>query len=62
MSKQITKLKLLRESKFLSMKDLAEKADVTAQTISNAEAGKRISLGSIRRIALALKVAPEKLL
>jgi len=62
MSKQITKLKTLRESKFLTMTELANLAGVTAQTISTAEMGNRISLGSIKKIAGALRVAPEKLL
>jgi transcriptional regulator with XRE-family HTH domain len=62
MSKPVTKLKELRESKFMSMTEVAEKAKLSVQTISFAEMGNKISLGSIRKIAGALKVAPEKLL
>ena len=62
MSKKITRLKELRESKFLTMSELAGKAGVSAQTVSAAEMGNKISLGSIRKIAGALKVAPERLL
>ena len=62
MSKPVTKLKEIRENKFMSMTELAKKANLTVQTISWAELGNKISLGSIRKIAGALKVAPEKLL
>ena len=62
MSKPVTKLKEIRESKFMSMTEVAEKAKLSVQTISFAEMGNKISLGSIRKIAGALKVAPERLL
>lgn len=62
MSKPVTKLKQIRESKFMSMTEVAEKAKLSVQTISFAELGNKISLGSIRKIAAALKVAPERLL
>ena len=62
MSRPVTKLKKIREGQFLSMNDLAKLAGVSVQTVSIAEKGHKLSLGSIRKIALALKINPEKLI
>ena len=62
MSKKITKLKEIRESKFMTMTEVADKAGLSIQTVSFAEMGNKISLGSIKKIAKALRVAPEGLL
>lgn len=62
MSKPITKLKHYRELKFLSQVELSEISEVCQATISNAEAGGKISLGSIKKLAAALGVKPEKLI
>ncbi len=58
MSKPITKLKDFREKRFLSQTELAVMAGVTQGTISKAENGEKVSLGSIKKIAKALKVKP----
>jgi transcriptional regulator with XRE-family HTH domain len=62
MSKPITKLKDTRESKFLNIAELAAKAGVSIGVVSRAENGDHISLGSIKKLAKALGVAPDKLL
>jgi transcriptional regulator with XRE-family HTH domain len=61
MSLPIPGLKPIREQKLLTQSELASKANVTQSVISNAEAGQRISLGSIKNIAKALGVNADKL-
>jgi DNA-binding XRE family transcriptional regulator len=51
-------LKQHRRENALSIRDLAAKAGVSHQTIVSGEAGKRLRLVSIRRIAEALGVKP----
>ena len=62
MSRPIKKLKKYREKKFMSQKELAELSKVAQPTISTAETGGKISLGSIKKLASALDVRPEQLL
>ena len=61
MSLPIIKLKQYREAKFLSQPELAFLSGVSQATISSAENGKRITLGSIKKLAKALRVKPEML-
>jgi DNA-binding XRE family transcriptional regulator len=51
-------LKQHRRERALSIRDLAEKAGVSHQTIVSGEAGKPLRLISMRRIAEALGVRP----
>jgi hypothetical protein len=60
--KSITKLKDVRESRFMNIMELAEQANVSIGVISRSEHGERISFGSIKKLAKALGVAPDKLL
>ena len=62
MSLPITRLRLYREKHFLNLVELGAKADVSIGTISNAENGKKISLGCIKKLAKALRVKPSDLL
>lgn len=55
-------LRVLRESKALSRKDLAELASVHECTIYRAENGEtRLRPSTVRKLALALKIDPEKI-
>jgi len=60
-TKILHKLKSLREKRLWNMQTLADRADVALATVSNAEAGRPISFGTIKKLADALGVAPEKL-
>jgi transcriptional regulator with XRE-family HTH domain len=62
MSMPITKLKEIREKQFLNMAELGALSKVSTATISRAESGMRIHLGSIKRLAKALGCKPEQLL
>lgn len=62
MSKPVTKLKKIRESRFLNQAELADLAGVSRPTVITAERGGKISLGSIKALAAALCIKPEKLL
>lgn len=62
MSKPITKLKYYRELKFLSQVEMSKLSEVCQATISKAEAGGKISLSSIKKLAKALKIKPEMLI
>ena len=56
------RLKEIRKSKGLSQKDLAEKLNVTQQTISHFESGDKIpKIETMRRIAAALKIPASEL-
>jgi transcriptional regulator with XRE-family HTH domain len=62
MALPITKLKHYREKKFMTQEELAKDSNVAIGVISKAENGGIISLGSIKRLADALKITPEKLI
>ena len=56
------RLKELREGRFLSQRDLAEKAGVNAVTIARLEGGKQEpTFRTIRKLAAALGVEPGEL-
>jgi len=56
-------IRILRQAKGLSMKDLAEEADVSTPFLSLVERGARQpSLSVLRRIAEGLRVPPELLI
>ncbi len=59
------RLKAVRESKYLSQRELAEKAGVTPVTVSRLEKGDGVgsnaSLPMVRRLAEALGVEPGEL-
>lgn len=54
----MNKLKVLREKRKLTQEELAKKANVSRVTISNLENGtyENINLGTLRKLAIALKV------
>lgn len=55
-------IRLLRKTRFLSQRDLAEKACVNMATICRIENGRHEPQpGTVRRIAQALGVRPEEL-
>ena len=55
-------LKELRESQFLTQRELAERSDVGVATIARIEKGKcRPTFRTIKRLAAALGVAPSEL-
>jgi transcriptional regulator with XRE-family HTH domain len=59
-----TKLRELREAQSLSQRDLADKADVNAETIVDIESGKRrgVRLATLKKLALPLFVEWDELL
>ncbi len=55
-------LKELRESRFLTQRELAEKSGVGVATIARIEKGKhRPTFRTIKRLAAALEIEPSKL-
>lgn len=62
MSKPIPGLKYYREKKLLTQAELAHKSKLTQGVISRAEAGQKISLGAIKKLARGLNINPDKLL
>ena len=57
------KIRILREQKALSQRDLASLAHINTATINRIETGQhKPQPGTIRKIALALQVPPEELL
>ena len=62
MSKPITKLKKYRELKFMTLDELSQAAEVAIGTVWKAEQGRKVSLGSIKKLARALELKPEQLL
>lgn len=61
MGYQIKDLRSIRAQHFLTQQDLSEKAKVSIPTICNAEGGGAVSLGTLRKLAAALDMKPEKL-
>jgi transcriptional regulator with XRE-family HTH domain len=58
-----TKLKELRESQAYSVRDLAEEADVSTDTITALEKGRRKAWPrNVRKLARALGVEPRELM
>ena len=58
-----TKLKELRESQAYSVRDLAEEADVSTDTITALEKGRRRAWPrNVRKLARALGVEPRELM
>ena len=58
----IVGLRELRRAKFLSQRDLAQRAGVSQKTIVDIETGKkRPHLSTLRKLAEALQVEPEAL-
>lgn len=56
-------LRRLREAKFLTQQELAEKAEIHKVTIARLEGGKaQAEFRTTRKLAEALGVAPEELL
>ena len=56
-------IRILREQKALSQRDLAKKACLNTATICRIETGQnKPQPGTIRKIAMALEVRPEELL
>ena len=55
------KLRSLRQSRFLSMRDLAELAGVGYVTVYRLEHGQRANYRTIRKLAAALGVEPVEL-
>jgi transcriptional regulator with XRE-family HTH domain len=56
-------LRAVREAKLLTQEELAALAGVNAATISGLEGGKRVArFRTIRQLATALEVEPERLL
>lgn len=49
------KLKRLRMERAWSQTDLAKRAGVDVKTVNHAEAGKRLRLSNVRKLAKALK-------
>ena len=62
MGKPVTKLKEVREKRMLNLADLSKLSGVAIGTISKAENQGKISFTSIKRLAEALKVQPDRLL
>jgi len=60
-TKILHKLKSLREKRLWNMQKLADEAGIAVATVSNAERGRPISFETIKKMADALGVAPEKL-
>jgi transcriptional regulator with XRE-family HTH domain len=55
-------LKELRESQFMSTRDLAEKADISPNTVNRLELGlQKPNFKTIRILAKALKVKPGEI-
>lgn len=54
-------LRRARESALLSQEELHEKSGVGRATIARAELGSDVYLSTVRRLARALKVRPERL-
>lgn len=61
MSKVIFRLREIRESKYMTQAELADRSGVAIGVISKAENGGKVSLGSIKNIAKGLGVNPDKL-
>ena len=58
----MTELRALRQGRFLTQGELAERSGLTVATISRLENGRRRPhLSTVRRLAEALGVRPEKL-
>jgi transcriptional regulator with XRE-family HTH domain len=60
----MVKLKALRESRVLTLRELGEKSDVALNTIWRLESGynKRARPSTIRKLATTLGVQPQELL
>ena len=56
------RLGAVRESAFLSQRDLAKAAGVSRNTVARMERGEGAQYGTIRKLALALQVEPRELL
>ena len=57
------KLRLLREQRFVSQRDLAKRAEVSPTTILHLETGENLNprLSTVRKIAEALGIDPNEL-
>ena len=62
MGKVLCSLKEVRESRLLTQGELAEIAKITVKSISKAETGHGVALRTVKKLAEALKVKPEKLM
>ena len=54
-------LRAIRAKKFLTQRELAEKAGVTTTTVSRLETGSDGAFSTIRKLAAALDVEPQEL-
>jgi transcriptional regulator with XRE-family HTH domain len=54
-------LKAVRLARALSQEDLAARAGVGRKTVMRGEGGKEIRVSSVRRLATALRVSPQRL-
>jgi transcriptional regulator with XRE-family HTH domain len=62
MRKAMVRLKELREARFLTQRELAEKAGVALATITRVELGQVVpNFSTIRKLAAALGVEPQEL-
>jgi DNA-binding XRE family transcriptional regulator len=60
---KLVRLRQLREQRFMSQQDLAEKAGVSRATIVKAEQGRRVArFVTARKLAEALRVEPSALI
>ena len=50
-----------RQARFLSQRQLADRAGVSRETIINVEAGKPLRVTTLQRLAAALGLSPEDL-
>lgn len=62
MAKVCRGLKFERESKLLTQAEVADLCHTTQRTVSIAESGRGVSLGTVKKFATGLKVKPERIL
>lgn len=58
---RLTKVELFREKNFLTLDDLAKRADLSIRTVWKAANGKDVSFKTAKKLAEVFGVGPEKL-